>query len=84
MRYHEIMGTHLNEEKSDPDAIESYNPAEDKVEKKNLSDTRKPKLTLKMINRLKKIRATKDLEMAKKEQFLGVMYGQSADDDDGL
>ena len=82
MRYHEIVGSKIVEEKSDPDAIENFNPAEDKVEHKNLSDTRKPKLTLKMINRLKKIRATKDLEMVKKEQFLGVMYGQSADDDE--
>lgn len=39
------------------------------------TDTRKPKLTLRNINRLKKIRATKEIEMAQKKDLLGVMYG---------
>lgn len=46
-------------------------------------DTRKPTLTLRAINKLKKIRAAKELEMAQKKELLGVMYGQPAGDDGG-
>lgn len=45
-------------------------------------DTRKPRLTLRAINKLKKIRAAKELEMAQKKELLGVMYGQPAGDGD--
>lgn len=47
-----------------------------------LDDTRKPKLTLRMVNRLKKIRATKNLENTKKADLLNVMYGGSPGDDE--
>jgi hypothetical protein len=78
MRYKEIKP--LNEvEDSD---LGVYNPQEDDLRKANMDDTRKPKLTLRMINRLKKIRATKKLEQSKKEGFLGVMYGAPKKEDD--
>lgn len=84
MRYHEIMGKKLTESETNPIETGRYDPAEDEFSHQNIDDTRKPKLTLRMINRLKKIRATKDLEMAKKDQFLGVMYGNNGEDEDSL
>ena len=67
----------------DHDSIGRYQPDQDKVEKKSYGDKRKPKLTLKMINRLKKIRASKSLEMHSKKKILGIMYGVPAEDDGG-
>lgn len=61
-----------------------YDPSEDKFSRQNAGDTRKPRLTLRKINRLKKIRATKDLENAKQENLLGIMYGLDANSDDDL
>lgn len=38
-------------------------------------DTRKPKLTLRGINKLKKLRATKEMEMVNKQELMSTMYG---------
>lgn len=51
-----------------------YNPEEDTINKINLKDTRKNKLTLKMINRLKKMRIAKNIENINKKKILGIMY----------
>jgi hypothetical protein len=67
----------------DHDSIDRYQPDQDNVEKKSFGDSRKPKLTLKMINRLKKIRASKSLEMHSKKKILGVMYGVPAEGEEG-
>lgn len=76
MRYKDIGGN--------IELIEGYiDPNEDEFLKADPDDTRKPKLTLKMINKLKKIRATNDLENLKKESLLGVMYGIPEDDEGG-
>lgn len=76
MRYGEIsesnLGTILNEVFIDPN--------EDEIYKAHAGDIRKPKLTLAMLNKLKKIRATNDLESAKKESLLGIMYGMPEED----
>lgn len=83
MRYRDFAGKKLNESEGESDeGLGVYNPEEDAVQKRELDDTRKPKLTLRMINRLKKIRATKALELAKKDEFLGQMYGNNESDDD--
>lgn len=58
-----------------------YDPAEDDLSRAFISDTRKPKLTLRHLNRLKKIRATRELENAKKQELLDVMY--SVQDEEG-
>jgi hypothetical protein len=48
---------------------------DDQVEKTHFGDTRKPKITLKMLNKLKMIRAAKKLEIIQKQKVLSVMYG---------
>lgn len=79
MRYREFVklneaAPRVSDDTNDDDAG-FYDPNEDAVMGHNLEDTRKPKLTLKMVNRLKKIRSTKNLEMTKKQELLGIMYG---------
>jgi hypothetical protein len=79
MRYREF--SNLNEDAQrvessrDQAANSRYSPEEDEVSGPDIESTRKPKLTLKMINRLKKIRSTKNLEMTRKQELLGIMYG---------
>lgn len=77
MRYKDFAGTELLENefiapKHDPN--KDYRKAEH-------SDTRKPRLTLKEINKLKKIRAVHQLEKVKKAKIVTTMYGLSGDDD---
>jgi hypothetical protein len=83
MRYSEFAGKDLFED-SDPKQTGHYDPEEDKFNRSEMSDTRRPRLTLRHINKLKKLRATKDLENAKKEGLLGVMYGLDANADDEM
>jgi hypothetical protein len=79
MRYNDISGFALET------LSEGFiDPNEDEFLKADPDDTRKPRLTLKQLNKLKKIRATNDLETIKKESLLGVMYGIPEDDDSGL
>lgn len=79
MRYREYAK--LNEDaqrvesERDQDSNSRYSPENDALSGPDIDSERKPKLTLKMINRLKKIRSTKNLEMAKKQDLLGIMYG---------
>lgn len=51
-----------------------YDPQADVFNKRQPSDIRKPKLTLQMLNRLKKIRATNELEDLKRKKLVAVMY----------
>lgn len=61
-----------------------YNPQEDEVAKAAKNDTRKNILTLKDLNRLKKLRAFRRLESLKDQDSLALMYGQaSGEEDDG-
>jgi len=53
-----------------------YDPAEDKLTRRRRNDTRKPVLTLRHLNRLKKLRAMKKLEQLQNQDLLGIMYGQ--------
>ncbi len=70
----------------DQDTIQTgfYDPAEDKASKANLSDTRKPVLTLKHLNKLKKMRALRTLENLKREDLLAVMYAEPEGDAGGM
>ncbi len=52
-----------------------YDPKGDTLSRAYRTDSRKPKLTLRHLNRLKKIRATRALENQKKQGLLDVMYG---------
>lgn len=61
-----------------------YDPNEDKINGRSLSDTRKPKITLRKINRLKKMRALRQLEKLKRQDLLSVMYGAPEPDAGGM
>jgi hypothetical protein len=52
-----------------------YDPSADQVGVRTPSDTRRQRLSLKHLNRLKKIRALRKLENLKREDLLGIMYG---------
>lgn len=56
-----------------------YDPSQDELNRRSLNDTRKPKLTLRALNRLKKMRAMKQLEALKREDILTIMYGETPD-----
>jgi hypothetical protein len=85
MRYRDIINesVKLNEDEDSVDGQDDgrYDPSQDEYTRAELGDTRKPVLTLRMVNRLKKIRATKKLEMAKKDQLMGVMYAVKPEED---
>lgn len=51
-----------------------YDPARDKIDARLPTDTRKTKLTLRHLNRLKKLRALERLEDMKRQDLLGIMY----------
>lgn len=59
-----------------------YDPAADKQTRRDLSDTRKPRLTLRCINKLKKMRALKKLEDLQQQDLLQIMYGGAGDSGD--
>ena len=52
-----------------------YDPTKDVLGRRDLDDTRKPEITLKMLNRLKKIRATRRRALQKRLKVAKVMYG---------
>jgi predicted RNA-binding protein with PUA-like domain len=56
-----------------------YDPAADKIERRELDDTRKPVLKLRDLNRLKKMRALQQLERLKREDLLAIMYAAPED-----
>ncbi len=83
MRYKDLIKEDVQKVEDDVEPSNNrYDPEQDKINHLSLEDTRKPKLTLRMINRLKKIRSTKNLEMAKKQELLGIMYGLQPEADD--
>lgn len=83
MKYNEISKKPTKlAEADDPENAAFYAPEEDAQNRQELGNTRKPTLTLRMVNRLKKMRATKAVEMSKKDDLLGVMYGIKPEADD--
>ena len=54
---------------------EHYEPADDKMNQASLSDTRRPRLTLRHLNKLRKIQELKSLEMEAHDDFVRTMYG---------
>jgi hypothetical protein len=60
--------------------LEYYNPSEDKFQQAQISDTRKPRLTLKHLNKLKKMRAAQDLENHMRTDTLEIIYGAPDDE----
>ena len=52
-----------------------YSPQDDKFSQAHLHDTRRPRLTLVQLNKLKKMRAAKDLENLMRGDFMQIIYG---------
>lgn len=95
MRYYELVNlmedslpsTQIGQNMALPGSVSTdsrYTAQHDQINKKEMHDTRKPKITLRMLNRLKMIRAAKKLEMAEKSKMLGVMYASPAEEAGGL
>lgn len=55
--------------------LENYFPEDDEHNKQELSDTRRPRLTLRHLNKLRKIQELKKLEMNAHADFVKTMYG---------
>lgn len=58
----------------------AYDPSEDKIAKRKMSDNRKPILTLNHINKLRKMRESKKLDLAQRKKFWAKMYSTPSDD----
>jgi hypothetical protein len=82
MKYNDILIEDLSQSDLDRE-VGRYDPEKDNIHKRTLGDTRKSKLTLKLVNRMKKIRSTKRLEMAQKQDILGLMFGAPDEDESG-
>ena len=61
-----------------------YDPARDEFTKRHIDDTRKEKLTLSALNRLKRMRALRKFEKAKRQDLLGVMYSPAEPEGGGM
>jgi len=57
---------------------EFYNPENDAWQRKEIGDTRKPKLTLEQLNKLRKVREIKKAEQIEHDKFVRMMYAQPA------
>jgi hypothetical protein len=53
---------------------EFYNPENDAWQRRNKGDTRKAKLTLEQLNKLRKVREIKRAEEIEHNKFVRVMY----------
>lgn len=54
--------------------IEYYDPAQDDHYKMQKSDTRRPRLTLRHLNKLRKVRELKKMEDGEQKKFIPTMY----------
>ena len=62
---------------------EYYDPEEDKLNQARLSDTRRPRLTLRHLNKLRKVRELRKMEQAAHSDFVKDMYGASEEEGGG-
>ena len=58
--------------------VEFYNPEKDKQVPRDFDDTRKGRLTLEALNKLRKYRELKKAEMIEQEEFSSIMYAKAA------
>lgn len=63
---------------------EFYNPENDRFQQRKQEDTRKSKLTLEELNKLRKYRDIKQAEEIEHEKFARTMYSAPAADSSGL
>jgi len=59
---------------------EYYDPELDEYSKAELGDTRRPRLTLRHLNKLRKVRELRKLEQATHKDFVKAMYGGSSEE----
>lgn len=64
--------------------VEFYNPEDDELGKAHMDDTRRPRLTMLHIQKLRKSRDAEKYEKAQHLNFLPDMYGQSAEPTGGM
>ena len=63
---------------------EFYTPEEDNSILRKPEDTRKPKLTLEILNKMRKVKEIKQAEDIEHKKFVKVMYKAPSDEGDGL
>lgn len=71
MKFHEIVE-------------ENYFPEDDEQRVAKLSDTRRPRLSLKQLKRLRQIRELEKMEKQKHNDFVQIMYNVPSSDDSGF
>lgn len=59
---------------------ENYFPEDDEANKISMDDTRRPRLTLRHLNKLRKIQELKRLETEAHADFVKTMYGTPAEE----
>ncbi len=62
---------------------EYYDPELDDYSKAELDDTRRPRLTLRHLNKLRKVRELRKMEKATHSEFVKQMYGSSGEEGGG-
>ena len=62
---------------------EYYDPELDEFNKAEMSDTRRPRLTLRHLNKLRKVRELRRLEKSAHDIFVQKMYGGSDEEEGG-
>ena len=55
---------------------ETYDATLDEYTVADIDETRRPRLTLKHLNRLRKMRELKKVEMEQRENFYNIIYGR--------
>jgi|TARA_B110001454_G_scaffold112379_2_gene105476 hypothetical protein len=55
---------------------EAYDATLDEYTVADIDETRRPRLTLKHLNRLRKMRELKKVEMEQRENFYNIIYGR--------
>ena len=61
-----------------------YTPQDDKYSQLQLDDTRRPRITLAHLNKLKKMRAARQLENLVRRDVLGLLYGAPEEPEGGM
>ena len=64
--------------------FEFYNPEDDQLGRAKMDDTRRPRLTMLHIQKLRKSRDVEKYEKAQHITFLPDMYGQAPDNSGGM
>lgn len=63
--------------------VEMYDPADDELGQAKMDDTRRPRLTMLHLSKLRKARDSEKYERAQHLEFLPDMYGSSGEDTSG-